>query len=145
MTSNRSTCLCQIQWPPLPSAAHRHHHQPLKLRHHFTEEEDSSTESENISLPRVMCHCPTCCPDHYTWLPLPPTPPPPDPSYRRSASPRKKVVGRVAGLSAAPPNNRRTTTTRNSAASHLFTVIPQSSIDSTTSKCSCPVYDVVLS
>ena len=134
MTSNRSACLCQIEWPP-PSAAAHCHRQPPNLRHqHLTEEEeDSSSESENISLPRVICHCPTCCPDHYTWLPLPPTPPPPESIYRRSAaSPRKKFVGR------APPANRRN-------ASRLFTVIPQSSIDSSTSKCSCPVYDVVLS
>ena len=131
VTSNRSACLCQIEWPP--SAAAHCHRQPPNLRHHLTEEEeDSSSESENISLPRVICHCPTCCPDHYTWMPLPPTPPPPESIYRRSASPRKKFVGR------APPTSRRNT-------SRLFTVIPQSSIDSSTSKCSCPVYDVVLS
>ena len=100
-THRHSACLCRIQWPLWPALP--------------ADEDISST----ISPPHdVICHCPSCCPDHYTWLPLPPTPPPP--------------LANLAPLVVREPAN-------------LFTIVAhQSSLDSS-SKCSCPVYDAVLS
>ena len=108
----------------------------------FWRENSNSTTRKPPPRKARICHCPTCCPDHYTWLPLPPTPSPP-PSSNSQVDPSPiPALGPTLGLIPGPAPGPTFIKT-----SKLF-IVAQSSLD-TSSKCSCPpntnVYDAVLS